>query len=116
MLEQLSAPVRAVPPQAQLIEMARGHQVSSMLRVAAQLKLADFLSGGPRTAEELAQSTATHAPSLYRLSRTVCLCVVLGSCCGPGCLALCARRFFRLRVICLAGRSAICFIRCRRAR
>src|SRR3981081_2100093 len=70
MLEQLSAPVRAVPPQAQLIEMARGHQVSSMLRVAAQLKLADYLSEGPRTAEELAQSTATHAPSLYRFMRT----------------------------------------------
>ena len=52
MSEQASAPIRAVPPQAQLIEMARGHQVSSMLRVAAQLKLADYLSEGPRTAEE----------------------------------------------------------------
>jgi len=50
--------------------MARGHQISSMVRVAAQLKLADHLSEGPRTAEELAQSTATHAPSLYRFLRT----------------------------------------------
>jgi hypothetical protein len=41
-----------------------------MLRVAAQLKLADFLSEEPRTAEELAQSTATHARSLYRFLRT----------------------------------------------
>jgi hypothetical protein len=70
MLEQASAPVNVVSPQAQLIEMARGHQISSVLRVAAQLKLADFLSEEPRTAEELAQSTATHAPSLYRFLRT----------------------------------------------
>jgi len=71
MSEQASAPVNnAISPQAQLIEMARGHQVSSMLRVAAQLKLADLLSEGPRTTEELAQSTATHAPSLYRFLRT----------------------------------------------
>jgi hypothetical protein len=70
MPEQASVSVNVVPPQAQLIEMARGHQISSMLRVAAQLKLADLLSEGPRTSEELAQSTATHAPSLYRFLRT----------------------------------------------
>lgn len=70
MPEQTSARADVVTPQAKLIEMARGHQISSMVRVAAQLKLADYLSEGPRTAEELAQSTATHAPSLYRFMRT----------------------------------------------
>ncbi len=70
MSEQVSAPVDAVSPQAQLIQMARGYLVPSMIRVAAQLKLADHLSEGPRTAKELAGLTATHAPSLYRFMRT----------------------------------------------
>jgi len=70
MPDQASAPVNVIPPQAKLIEMAGGHQISSMLRVFAQLKLADFLSEGPRTAEELAEPTGTHAPSLYRFLRT----------------------------------------------
>ena len=70
MPEQASAPVNGLTPQAQLIEMARGHQVASMVRAATQLKLADHLSEGPRTAAELAKSTATHAPSLYRFMRT----------------------------------------------
>jgi DNA-binding IclR family transcriptional regulator len=61
----------SVSPQAQLIQMAWEHQASSLVRVAAQLKLADHLAEGPRTAEHLAEATATHAPSLYRLLRTM---------------------------------------------
>ena len=59
------------PPHAQLIEMATGHWISRMVYVAAKLGLADHLAGGPKTADELAGPTGTHAPSLYRLMRTL---------------------------------------------
>ncbi|GAC1414457.1 MAG: methyltransferase [Acidobacteriaceae bacterium] len=54
----------------QVIQMAMAHQASSMVRVAAELHLADLLTTGPKTAEELAATTGTHAPSLYRFLRT----------------------------------------------
>lgn len=42
-----------------------------MVYVAAKLKLADLLAPAPLNAESLAQSTDTHAPSLYRLLRAL---------------------------------------------
>jgi len=59
------------PPHAQLIEMATAHWLSRILYVAAKLGLADHLAGGPKSADELAGPTGTHAPSLYRLMRTL---------------------------------------------
>ncbi len=70
MSENQPPQAEAVSPQAQLIQMAWAHQVSAMVRVAAQLKLADYLADGPHTAEELAAATEAHAPSLYRFLRT----------------------------------------------
>jgi hypothetical protein len=58
-----------VPPHAQLIQMAMGHLVSRIVYVAAKLSLADRLAQGPKSADELAGPTGTHAPSLYRLMR-----------------------------------------------
>src|SRR5215813_13353836 len=71
MPETVRATTATVPPHAQLIQMATGHWGSRLLYVATQLNLADCLAEGPRTAEELAQSTSTHAPSLYRIMRTL---------------------------------------------
>jgi DNA-binding IclR family transcriptional regulator len=65
------AATETAPPQAQMIQMATAHWVSRLLHVAAQLNLADYLTDGPRTAENLAESTATHAPALYRVLRTL---------------------------------------------
>ncbi|MEA2565547.1 MAG: hypothetical protein QOD49_724, partial [Actinomycetota bacterium] len=45
--------------------------VSQMVHVAAKLGLADRLADGPKTADELAQATETHARSLYRLLRAL---------------------------------------------
>jgi hypothetical protein len=59
------------PPHAQLIQMAMGHWVSRIVYVAAKLSLADHLAKGPKSAEELAGPTGTHAPSLYRFMRTL---------------------------------------------
>ncbi|MFF8312580.1 methyltransferase [Streptomyces lydicus] len=52
-----------------LMEQAMGHLFSAALRTAARYRLADHLSGGPRTAEQLAAATGTHAPKLRRVLR-----------------------------------------------
>ncbi len=59
------------PPHAQLIEMATAHWILRIVYVAAKLDLADRLDGEPKSADELAGPTGTHAPSLYRLMRTL---------------------------------------------
>ena len=58
-------------PQDQVVHMATAHWVSRYLYTAVELKLADCLATGPQTAEEVAKTTATHAPSLYRFLRTL---------------------------------------------
>ncbi len=60
-----------VPPHAQLVQMAMAHWVSHITYVAARLSLADHLAAGPLNADELAERTSTHPPSLYRLLRTL---------------------------------------------
>jgi O-methyltransferase domain/Dimerisation domain len=62
---------KALPPHAQLIQMGAASWVSATVYAAAKLGIADHLSAGPRTSEELAGPTRTHAPSLYRLMRTL---------------------------------------------
>ena len=61
----------ALPPHAQLIQMATAYWMSRVVYAAAKLGLADRLAAGPRSAAELAGETGTHAPSLHRLMRTL---------------------------------------------
>ena len=51
--------------------MSMGFAVPFLLRTAAQLCVADHLADSPKTAEQLAALTNTHAPALYRLLRTL---------------------------------------------
>ena len=60
-----------MPPHAQLIQMAGGYWISKIIYAAARLELADRLADRPKSAEELASATDTHAPSLHRLMRTL---------------------------------------------
>jgi O-methyltransferase domain len=60
-----------LPPEAQIVEMVMAQFVSRLTHLTAKLKLPDYLAEGPKTAEELATLTATHAPSLYRVMRTL---------------------------------------------
>lgn len=46
-------------------------RVTQLIYVAARLRIADLLHDGPRTAEELAQATHAHGPSLYRVLRAL---------------------------------------------
>ena len=59
----------AMAPQVQLIQMGVAIWQARAVYAAAELGLADLLSDGPRTTDELAAATQTHPPSLYRLLR-----------------------------------------------
>ena len=60
-----------IPLHAQLIQMATGHWLAKIIYAAAKIELADRLADGPKSAEELAEQTGTHAPSLHRLMRAL---------------------------------------------
>jgi O-methyltransferase domain len=71
MSEAAAAQIGAPPPEAHIAEILLSQLAPRLVHLAATLKLADCLVEGPRTAEEIAQITATHAPALYRLMRTL---------------------------------------------
>lgn len=60
-----------VPAPMAMYQMICGFWVSQAIYVAAKLGIADYLQKQPKTAEELAAVTDTHAPSLYRVLRTL---------------------------------------------
>ncbi len=57
------------PPPLVLQQLIQSFQVPQCIYVAAKLGIADLLKDGPRSSEELAKATGTHAPSLYRVLR-----------------------------------------------
>jgi hypothetical protein len=62
---------REQSPATILRRLVNGYQISQAIHVAAVLGIADLLKDGPRTCDELAASTDTHAPTLYRLMRAL---------------------------------------------
>lgn len=58
-----------LPPPVQLMQMLFGFAASRAIGVTAELRIADLLKDGSKTAEELAQQTGVHARSLYRVLR-----------------------------------------------
>ena len=58
-------------PQFAMLQMITGFWVSRASYVAAKLGLADMVKDTPKTADELARLTGTHAPSLYRVLRAL---------------------------------------------
>ncbi len=57
------------PPDALLSQMLFGGLMQQSISMAAKFGIADLLGEKPRTVEELAAETETHAPSLYRVLR-----------------------------------------------
>jgi hypothetical protein len=55
----------------QLARLLSGYWYTQTIYVAAKLGLAEILKGGPKSAEELAQATATNSRALYRLLRAL---------------------------------------------
>jgi hypothetical protein len=70
-MTQTQSVASQAPASVQLVQMATSHWVSHLVYVAAKLGLADHLANGPKTADQLAGPTNTHAASLYRFMRTL---------------------------------------------
>jgi hypothetical protein len=60
-----------LPPRVALERMISAYRTSQAIRAAAALGLADHLKDGPKSSEQLARTTGTHTPSLYRLLRAL---------------------------------------------
>jgi SAM-dependent methyltransferase len=63
--------IEGLPPRAAVRLLVNLHAASHAVRAMAVLGLADYLRDGPRTAQELAEATGTHAPTLTRFLRTL---------------------------------------------
>ncbi len=57
--------------QTAMLRLISGFWLSRALSVVVKLGIADLLKEGPRSIEELARATKTHAPSLYRVLRAL---------------------------------------------
>jgi ubiquinone/menaquinone biosynthesis C-methylase UbiE len=67
--QQSSASPVSAPPEVVLTQIMLGSLAAQTIYVAAKLGIADLLADGPKSVEELATATKTHAPSLYRVLR-----------------------------------------------
>jgi hypothetical protein len=68
----MSQPLQQQPPvPAQILQIITNFWSSRTVYVFAKLGIPDLLKSGPRTVEELASATKTHAPSLYRVLRAL---------------------------------------------
>ena len=62
---------RRSTPAGKLLEMMAMRHLPQSLHAASVLGIADLLADRPKTTDELADATGTHAPSLYRILRTL---------------------------------------------
>jgi ubiquinone/menaquinone biosynthesis C-methylase UbiE len=69
--EQNTLASDAPPPPVQMLQMIAGFWVSRAIYAAAKLGVADLVASAPKSVEELAAATQTHAPSLYRVLRAL---------------------------------------------
>ncbi len=60
-----------LPPPAQLMNFIVGKWISKPIYAAAEFGIADILAEGPKSIEEIAQISKTHAPSLNRVMRAL---------------------------------------------
>ncbi|PPS43420.1 methyltransferase [Chroococcidiopsis sp. TS-821] len=61
---------QGVPPQVKILQMMNAYRLAQSISVAAKLGIADLLTQ-PQSITALAQATATHEQSLYRLLRVL---------------------------------------------
>lgn len=62
-----------------MLQIISGFWISRGVYVIAKLGIPDLLKSGPQTAEELAEATQMHAPSLFRILRALASVGVLNS-------------------------------------
>jgi SAM-dependent methyltransferase len=71
-----------IPAPVQMLQIISGFWISRAVYVIGKLGIPDLLISGPKTAEELASATRTHAPSLFRILRALASVGVLSSAAG----------------------------------
>jgi hypothetical protein len=64
-------PLEQPPVPAQILQIITNFWSSRAVYVFAKLGIPDLLKSGPKTVQELASATKTHAPSLYRVLRAL---------------------------------------------
>jgi hypothetical protein len=64
-------PTDLPPPPVRLIGLTTGAWITQAVSVAAALGIADHLTAGPRSVEQLAEAVGAHGPSLYRVLRAL---------------------------------------------
>lgn len=62
---------KELPPPVQLMKFIFGKWISKPIYAAAELGIADLLADGPKSIDELARLSNSHAPSLYRMMRAL---------------------------------------------
>ena len=71
----MNNPAQAAPaevrPQEAMLKLISGFWISRAIYIAAKLGVADLIKDQPRTVDELAAATGTHAASLYRVLRAL---------------------------------------------
>src|SRR6266496_194590 len=71
----MNNPAQAAPaevrPQEAMLKLISGFWISRAIYIAAKLGVADLIKDQPRTVDQLATATGTHAPSLYRVLRAL---------------------------------------------
>jgi predicted O-methyltransferase YrrM len=70
-MSTVQSTISTVPAPAAMLQLIAGFWVSRAVYIAAKLGLSDLLKNGPKSVQELASSTGTHAPSLYRVLRAL---------------------------------------------
>lgn len=60
-----------LPPPVAMLQIVQGYWASRAVYVAAKLGIPDLLKDGPKTCDDLARASDTHAPSLYRVLRAL---------------------------------------------
>src|SRR6266568_5786880 len=58
-------------PKQKLLQMLTSYWISQAIHVAAKLGIADLVKRGPKSADDLAKATKTHARALHRLLRAL---------------------------------------------
>ena len=70
-MDGTTATAREIPPPLQMLQLISGFWIARCIYVLAKLGLADLIKDEPKTADDLAEATGTHGPSLFRVLRAL---------------------------------------------
>jgi len=70
-MEGTTATAKEIPPPMQMLQIISGFWIGRCVYVLAKLRLADLIKDGPKSIDDLAAATNTHAPSLFRVLRAL---------------------------------------------